>query len=81
MEDYEYRISIAQCRKILGKKFETFTDKEIMDIEDWLYKMAKIKLINSKDSINHSELSNLSRVRILVKNIPHPPNQSQNGSY
>lgn len=60
MEQDKDRISITQCRKVLGKKFETCTDKEITDIRDWLYKMAKIhiKIINNKGSINHSELSN-----------------------
>lgn len=71
MEDHKDRISIPQCRKVLGKKFETCTDKEIMDIRDWLYKMAKInvKIINDKGLLNHLELPNqVKPARIRTQN-------------
>lgn len=60
MEEHKDRISISLCRKVLGKKFETCTDQEVMDIRDWLYKMAKIniKIINDKGLLNHPELLN-----------------------
>lgn len=44
MEKDKGIISIAECRKILGKKFEKCTDEEIMRIRDWLHKMVKIIL-------------------------------------
>lgn len=59
MEENKNRISIAECRKVLGKRFEKCTDEEITDIRDWLYKMAKIniKIIKDKGLLNRPELS------------------------
>lgn len=36
-------ITIAQCRNILGKRYEGCTDREIEIIRDWLYKLADLE--------------------------------------
>lgn len=37
-------LSISECRKILGKKYENCTDQQIKQIREWLYTIAKLQL-------------------------------------
>lgn len=37
-------VTVAQCRKILGRRYEKCTDMEIQMIREWLYKLAEIEL-------------------------------------
>lgn len=37
-------LSISECRKILGKKYENCTDQQIKQIREWLYSIAKLQL-------------------------------------
>lgn len=40
--------TIAECRKILGKKYKDYTDEQIRNIRDFLSEMVEInvKIIN-----------------------------------
>ncbi len=35
-------LTIAECRRILGKRFQNYTDKQIEMIREWLYKLANM---------------------------------------
>lgn len=35
-------LSITECRKVLGKKFEKYTDEQIEQLRDWLTKIARM---------------------------------------
>ena len=37
-------LSVSECRKILGKKYESCTDKEIEQIREWVYLIADVKV-------------------------------------
>ncbi len=34
-------LTVAECRKVLGKKFENYTDEQIEQLRDWLTKLAR----------------------------------------
>lgn len=34
--------SVAKCRKILGKKYDRFTDEQILEIRDFLYMLIQM---------------------------------------
>lgn len=34
-------LTVAECRKVLGKKFESYTDEQIEQLRDWLTKLAR----------------------------------------
>lgn len=36
-------LSIKECRKVLGKKYKNYTDKQIKMIRDWLYKITEME--------------------------------------
>lgn len=36
-------LSLSECRKILGKKYENCTDQQIKQIRNWLYKIAELE--------------------------------------
>ncbi len=40
-------LTLSECRKILGQKFESCTDQQIIQIRDWLYSIAKLELSGS----------------------------------
>ena len=44
IEDWGGMIPISQCRKILGKRYESCTDKQIEKIRELLYKLAKMDI-------------------------------------
>lgn len=35
-------LTINECRKVLGKKFEKYTDEQIEQLRDWLTKIARM---------------------------------------
>ncbi len=37
-------LSLAECRKILGKKYEHYTDKQIERIREWLHQIAELQI-------------------------------------
>jgi len=45
-------IPIEKCRKILEDNGEAYTDKEIQEIREYLYKMVKTALDTKKNSRN-----------------------------
>lgn len=44
------KLSIAQCRKILGKEYQHLTDEEIVKVRDWIYQVSEltVKFIQDK---------------------------------
>ena len=60
MEEYKYRISIVQCRKALGKKFEACTNKKNNRYPEIRY----IKIIKEKEVLfKNPELLNSGESR------------------
>lgn len=37
-------LSLLECKKILGVKFEKCTDEQIKQIRSWLYKIAELEI-------------------------------------
>lgn len=37
-------LSLSECRKILGKKYENCTDQQIKQIRDWVYLIADLQI-------------------------------------
>ncbi len=35
-------LTVIECRKVLGKKFEKYTDEQIEQLRDWLTKIARM---------------------------------------
>lgn len=42
MNSSKSNFSVAKCRKILGKKYDRFTDEQIIEIRDFLYMLIQI---------------------------------------
>lgn len=57
MKQYENRLSIKECRRILGEKSIKCTDEEILEIRDWLYELATIRIeqLKRKEDLNIGE--------------------------
>jgi membrane-bound acyltransferase YfiQ involved in biofilm formation len=36
-------LTIAECRKVLGKNYEKYTDQQIELLRNWLYKIVKME--------------------------------------
>jgi hypothetical protein len=50
-------LSVAECRKVLGNKFQNYTDEQIEQLRDWLTKLARknkkwIEKLNEKQHEN-----------------------------
>jgi hypothetical protein len=41
---FDSKISLAECKKILNKENIYYADEEIIQMRDWLYKMADIAI-------------------------------------
>lgn len=52
-------ISIEQCRKKLERYGKTYTDKQILEIRDKLYQIAKHQLKDLKEG-RYDELTNIN---------------------
>ena len=55
------RISLTECKKILNKNGNHYTDNEIIEIRNWLYFMSEIALKileakEEKEKLNNGEL-------------------------
>jgi hypothetical protein len=55
------RISLTECKKILNKNGNYYTDNEIIEIRNWLYFMSEIALKileakQEKEKLNNGEL-------------------------
>jgi len=46
-------ISVKACRKILGNKYREYTDKQIEQIRNWLYKLARMEKGKLKEQISN----------------------------
>lgn len=44
------RISITECKKILNKNGNHYTDNEIIEIRNWLYFISEISLASLEES-------------------------------
>lgn len=58
----EIMLTIVECRKILGKKYEKFTDEQIEKIRDWVYMIVQI-FKNNRDKIINGNNENSSNIR------------------
>jgi hypothetical protein len=43
------RISLTECKKILNKNGNHYTDNEIIEIRNWLYFISEISLASLED--------------------------------
>ncbi|MFT6502915.1 MAG: hypothetical protein ACJASQ_003047 [Crocinitomicaceae bacterium] len=52
-------LSIKECRKILGEKYNDCTDEQILSIRDWLTELAKIseEAVERKNEIENTTLT------------------------
>ncbi len=48
-------LSLSECRKILGKKFEHCTDQQIKQIRNWLYQIVGLETKGNTKNQNNSE--------------------------
>lgn len=49
-------LSLKECRSILGKKFEDYTDEQIRKIRDWLYQIVGLEMKEfNKTKIEHEK--------------------------
>lgn len=44
------RISLTECKKILNKNGNHYTDNEIIEIRNWLYFISEISLASLEDN-------------------------------
>ncbi len=51
-------LSLLECRKILGKKYENYTDQEISKILNWLYQLSEFETGEITNNQNHFIQSN-----------------------
>ena len=52
------RISLTECKKILNKNGNHYTDNEIIEIRNWLYFISEIALKSLEDSEAKQKLNN-----------------------
>ena len=45
-------VTLEQCRKILNTGKRRYTDSEIMDIRDFLYRLAELQVESEKEKLN-----------------------------
>jgi len=51
-------LSLLECRKILGKKYENYADQEISKILNWLYQLSEFETGEITNNQNHFIQSN-----------------------
>jgi len=52
------RISLTECKKILNKNGNHYTDNEIIEIRNWLYFISEIALNSLEDNEMQQKLNN-----------------------
>lgn len=52
------RISLTECKKILNKNGNKYTDNEIIEIRNWLYFISEIALKCLEDNEAQQKLNN-----------------------
>lgn len=52
-------LSLSECRKILGKKYESCTDEQIKKIRDWLYLIVGLEMQGLTKEKKNEKSSNL----------------------
>ncbi|MES2592899.1 MAG: hypothetical protein V4608_13530 [Bacteroidota bacterium] len=52
------RISLTECKKILNKNGNHYTDNEIIEIRNWLYFISEIALKSLEDNEAKQKLNN-----------------------
>ena len=52
------KLSLAECRKVVSKGKEQYTDEELLKIRDWLDNMADIAL----DIIEQNGIDNMNEI-------------------
>ena len=57
------KLSLAQCRKILNKKTEQYTDDEAIKIRDWLHNFNAFAL----EFLEENNIKNLSELKEFMK--------------
>lgn len=52
-------LSLSECRKILGVKFENCTDQQVKQIRNWLYRIAELEIegITKNQNLTENEKS------------------------
>ncbi len=49
------KVSVEQCKKMLNKNGDNYTDEEVEKIRDFLYILVHIEMEHIKNRINHDE--------------------------
>lgn len=49
------RISLTECKKVLNKNGNHYTDNEIIEIRNWLYFISEISLTSFEERENRQE--------------------------
>jgi hypothetical protein len=52
------RISLTECKKILNKNGNHYTDNEIIEIRNWLYFISEIVLSSLEENEAQQKLNN-----------------------
>lgn len=70
------RLSIAECRKILGEKYENFTDEQIEKIREFVYMLVEIfqnnkerQLREIQEGEKHNHIDVLSQLDSNTKTV------------
>jgi hypothetical protein len=52
------RISLTECKRILNKNGNHYTDNEIIEIRNWLYFISEISLASLEDNELKQKINN-----------------------
>ena len=56
-------LSVKECREILGKKYENYTDQELSKILNWLYQLSEFETGEITKNQNHPIHSNKRKAK------------------